>query len=157
MEKFELEKLNAIKSLKSADHVLTMTFPLVKDPKLLLAVLQNLYLAFDYGSNAVLHYEYMYKRISNVPLEINSKMKYLNSSRLNIEKDLLYTYVELKELYDGYKKSPVTFSRQNKFIICTSDYKTTELNPDLLKKYVSKAKIFISHVHNITPLQWKRA
>ena len=157
MELFEIEKVSAIKSLKSADHILTMTFPLIKDPKLLLAVLQNVCKSFDHGANAVLQYEYMYKRISRVPEELNLKIKYLNSNRLKIEKSLLHTYVELKQLNEGYKKSPVTFSRQNKFIICANDYKTMELTPDLLKNYISKAKVFISHVNIITPLKWKHA
>jgi len=63
MEKFqELRELSK-KRIRVADHMLTMTYPLVQDSKLLLAVVENIFLALTYIMGSVLHYERTFKRI----------------------------------------------------------------------------------------------
>ena len=45
MEKYEELRDMARKKIQIADHMLTMTYPMIKDPKLLLAVMENIFLA----------------------------------------------------------------------------------------------------------------
>ena len=67
MERFQELRDAANKKLKLADHILTMTYPMVKDPRLLLSSLENLFLAYTYGMSSLLYYERLFKRIPLFP------------------------------------------------------------------------------------------
>jgi hypothetical protein len=41
MEEFQVLRDKAVEKIKIADHMLFMTYPLVKDPKLLMSILEN--------------------------------------------------------------------------------------------------------------------
>ena len=60
--------------LSVADHLLTQTYPLVKDPKLLLAVLQNLVEAVDAGVTSALHAEVSGKRLMAMPPDAETRL-----------------------------------------------------------------------------------
>ena len=62
-EKFILSLERAKHQLKTADHLVYMTFPLVKENKLLLKALEEIYQSLINTINAILQYEYAYKRI----------------------------------------------------------------------------------------------
>ncbi|MCP3682530.1 MAG: hypothetical protein GY861_07545, partial [bacterium] len=46
MEKFQEAREKARKNINVADHMFCMTYPLVKDNRLLLAILENIFLGF---------------------------------------------------------------------------------------------------------------
>ena len=99
MEKFQELRDSAGKKLQIADYMLTMTYPLVKDQKLLLSAVENLFLAYSYSISSLLHYERLFKRIPPFPDDFSSKIdlfadrcmgKYgIDSENLRIVKDLL--------------------------------------------------------------------
>ena len=60
-----VSKMN--KSFKTADHLAFVTFPLLKDPKLLVQIIWNLNKSLNLGMEALLYYERMYKRIGMYP------------------------------------------------------------------------------------------
>jgi len=63
-EKF-IENLDKAASLlQTADHMLYMTYPLVKEKRLLLKILNETYTVVLSTVNAILQYEYFYKRIN---------------------------------------------------------------------------------------------
>ena len=47
MESYEIARDKAKRHVKIADHMLTQTYPLIQDPKLLIAVMDNIFNAFD--------------------------------------------------------------------------------------------------------------
>ena len=62
-EKF-IESLDkASEVLKTADHMLYMTYPLIKEKRLLLKILNEIYFVILNTLNAILQYEYFNKRI----------------------------------------------------------------------------------------------
>ena len=64
MEKF-IENLDKSASLlQTADHMLYMTYPLIREKRLLLKILNETYLVVLGIVNAILQYEYFYKRIN---------------------------------------------------------------------------------------------
>ena len=63
MEKFHQDLKEAIKSLQIADHMTYVTFPLVNEQRLLLKIFDEIYKSIISCINAILNYEYMYKRI----------------------------------------------------------------------------------------------
>lgn len=152
MEKFEELMDAAQKKLKIAEHLLTVTYPLVKDPKLLFPVAENLFLAFSYGIGSLLYYERLYKRVPPFPDDFKSKFGLFReecSARYNIDKTHIAAMQDLREIILAHKKSPMSFSRKESFIICDQSYFTRTLSYGLLKGYTEKAKLFIKKLSTI--------
>lgn len=63
MEKFQEYRQKARQHLKNADYLVTMTYPMVGDSKLLLAAAENLADALNLSILSVLAYEQLYRRI----------------------------------------------------------------------------------------------
>ena len=63
MEQFQIERELAKQKIKVADHIISVTYPLVKDPKLLLGVLENIHSALMHCISAILEYDRLFKRI----------------------------------------------------------------------------------------------
>ena len=152
MEKYLEAKKKALKNLYIADHILTMTYPLIQDPKLLLAVCENIFLGLTNSIASLLYFERLYKRIP--PFHDNFESKYNMFKmrcveRFNISKEYLKFILEIKEIIYENKKSPVTFSKKNKFVICSDNYKLKTLSLEELKQYLEKAKLFIHEICSI--------
>lgn len=152
MEKFQELRDAARKKLQLADHILTMTYPMVKDPHLLLSSVENLFLAFSYGMGSVLHYERTFKRIPPFPDDFASKFELFRdkcAKRYDIPEEHLKIIKGLREIIVAHKKSPVEFSRKENFVICAEDYRMRAISPDEVKGYIEKAKLFIKGVTTI--------
>jgi len=152
MERFQELRDKARQNLKFADHMLTVTYPLVRDPKMLLSVLDNIFLSLTHTMGSILHHERLFKRIPHFEDNFQSKfnMFRLRITRLyNINIEYITLIQEVKDLIVEHKKSPVEFSRKDKFVICTNTYKIKTVSVDHLKKYLAKAKLFIQEASNI--------
>src|SRR3990167_581639 len=64
MEKFLENLYTAEKNLRTADHMVYVTFPLIKDKRLLLKIVQELKGIIINCITSILQYEYLYKRVS---------------------------------------------------------------------------------------------
>jgi len=152
MEKFQELKESAKKKITIADHMLTQTYPLVKDAKLLLAVLENVFLALSYSMSSVLHYDRLFKKINILPENFEAKFHVFKDKcvpRYKIDKEYLNLVREIKEIIIAHKKSPVEFVRNDRFVICSENYRMKTVSVDQLKKYIAKSKIFIQETSNI--------
>jgi len=152
MEKFQELREDAKKKLQLADHILTMTYPIVKDPRLLLSSIESLFLAYSYGMSSVLHYERIFKRIPSFPENFSSKIKVFRDiciKRYDIDLEYLKIIKDLRDILVAHKKSPVEFTRGDSFVICDEDYRTRIISLNEVKKYVEKAKLFINNVYTI--------
>lgn len=151
MEKFQEFRELANKKMQLADHILTMTYPMVKDSRLFLTVVENMFLALSYGMSSILHYEMLFKRVSLFPDDFRSKFELFKDvcRRYNIDKDYLMLLQETRDIIIQHKKSPVEFSRKDQFVICNGNYRMKPISANMLKGYISKAKSFISEANNI--------
>ncbi|MCH8329482.1 MAG: hypothetical protein IIB81_03760 [Nanoarchaeota archaeon] len=152
MEKFQELRSAANKKLQLADHILTMTYPLVKDPHLLLSSIENLFLAFSYGMGSVLHYERIFKRVPPFSDNFASKFELFRdkcAKKYDIDSEYLKIIKDLRDIIIAHKKSPMEFSRNERFVICNGDYRTRIISPNEVKSYVQKAKLFIKNVSTI--------
>lgn len=142
----------AVKNIKIADHMLTQTYPLVKDPKILLAVLENTFLSLTNAMGALLHYEVMNKEISPFQENFESKFNILKlklMDKYKIDKGYVRFISDIRDMVVSHKKSPVEFARKDAFVICSDDYKLRTLTQDDMKAYVSRAKSFLQEVNSI--------
>jgi len=146
MEKFQELRDLADKKLKIADHMLTMTYPLIKDNKLLLAVMQNIFLALTYSMGSILHYERAFKKIPPFQDNFTSKFNMFRAKvveKYGISKDDVKFIQEIKDIIVQHKKSPVEFARKDTFVICSDDYKMKTISIDNMREYLNKTRSFI--------------
>jgi len=152
MEQFQEAIQKANQKLKIADHMIFMTYPLVKDSKLLLSIIQNIFLALTSAMSAILYYERIFKKIPSFNDNFDSKFTIFRSKcvdRLNIDKKYVKLISEIKDVIIEHKKSPVEFERNNKFVICSSTYRMRTISIEEIKKYITETKLFIQEANNI--------
>lgn len=152
MDKITEYSDKAARNLKIADHILTQTYPSLNDPKLLLAVLENLFLAMNHGLTALLHHEEYHSRVPKFQDEFDSK---LNLFKLKVVKpykitpDVVAFIHDLKSKVSAHKKRPVEFGRKDQFVMCSDTYQTQVISASQLKKDLQKTKLFLHLVQSI--------
>ncbi len=152
MEAYQRLREEASKKISLADHMLFVTYPLVKDAKLLLAVMENIFLAHTHIMGSLLYYERMYKRVAPFFDTFESKYRLFSekcSQRYAIEHEYLDLMREVKDILTAHKRSPIEFSRKDQFVICSDDYQLKVLKAEDIKTLVSKTKEFFNKVDSL--------
>ena len=144
MEKFLENIIAAEKKIQIVDHMIYVTFPLIKDKRLLLKILQEIKNAVMDCISSILQYEYLYKRII---LYKNPKSNFkifieMCTPRYQITKEEINLILELFDFIEKHRESPFEFIKDDKVIILSND-----LNPKTLT--IEKTKEFLMLVKNI--------
>jgi hypothetical protein len=153
MEKFQELREISKRKLTLADHILTQTYPLLKDPKLLLAAIENIFLAYTNSISSLLYYERLFKRIPNFQDTYESKFRIFEercSFKYHIKEENINIIKEIKNIILQHRKSPIEFTREDQFIICSNDYSMKTIKYKQLKEMIINAKQFIDKVNTIT-------
>lgn len=151
MEKHQVAKLRAERHMKIADHMLTQTYPLLKDPKLLLAVVENIFMAMRYSMEALLYFDRYYKRIPPFQENYESKFNMFRArlqQRYGILPEHVTTMQNVRELIMQHKNSPVEFTRGDRFVICSDSFGMKTIDVEQIKKFIGSAKNFCSQVNH---------
>ena len=152
MESYTVLMEESKKDIKIADHMINVTYPLIKDPKLIVSVAERLYFSLMNAVNALLGYEHAYKRIDTYPEDYEKKIEVFNThlvKQYNLDNAILNLIKELKVLVDFRKKSPVEIVQKDKLVVYSSGYNTKSIKFDVIKSYVQEAKVFINKVNGI--------
>ncbi len=152
MEQFQSAREDAKKNIKLADHMITVTYPLIKDSKLLLAVMENLFLAYTNAMSSILHYDRLFKRIPAFPDTFEGKFRMFRNKCMlkhNLSKNFANEIQDIREIMEEHRKSPVEFSRKDRFVICSDNYNMKSLSPEDIRRHIEKAKLFIQAMDNI--------
>jgi len=152
MEEFQKARDEAKKNIKIADHMLSVTYPLIKDPKLLLAIIENIFLAYTNAMNAIVYYDRLFKRIPPFQDSFESRFNVFRQRCLikhNLPRNFATEIQELKDIITEHKNSPIEFSRNDKFVICSDNYRIKTISLNDIKNYIEKAKLFIQAMDNI--------
>jgi hypothetical protein len=154
MEKFQEARAEAKKRLLLADHMLSLTYPLVKDTRLLIAITENLFLALMNSLAALLYYERAFKRIPPFHDNFDSKFNMFTeevSKSHNLSRKYAKLLMEVRALLLAHRESPIEFSRNENFVMCTENYKNMKtISVDSLKDYLMLTKQFMKEVEAIT-------
>jgi hypothetical protein len=148
-----LEKIQkANNKIKNSDYLISTTYNLVKDPKVLLNVVRNLSDAVDFAISALLYRDRDLKLISNFHDSPISRMnlfiqKFSKKYGFTIKDNKFIT--ELHEIMDNHNNSPIEFSRNKEFIICDSSYKFKKINIDAAKDFLEKGKSLVFRIEKI--------
>jgi hypothetical protein len=153
MEKFLELRLKALEYLKVADQSIKFTYQLVKDNKVLVTAVNGLFMAMASAIGSLLYYELKYKRVPAFEDNFEAKYQLMRTNvleRYHIDPSYLKLARQLKDLVIAHKNSPIEFSREGKFVICSDDYKIKEITPDSLREAYAKTKLFIEEVITLT-------
>jgi hypothetical protein len=135
--------LKICKRLK-IDHIIYVTFPLLKDKNILIQILLGIKEAIVECINSILQYEYLHKRIelSKDPNQNFELFKKKCSRYYSIEEKEVNLIENLFDLARSHKKSPMEFMKEGKVII---------LSDNMLKKAftVEDLKIFLKMSKNV--------
>jgi hypothetical protein len=148
-----IAKEKARQQYDSAFHLLNVTFPLVKDPKLLMGIIYNIFSSMEYSMDAILNYE---KQLRLVPQHSNVFQSKFNIFRLksvrrnNIPGRIITQMMEVKELIELHKQSPTEFQRGNRFVICTKDYRMKVISLKDIRNQLDIVKEFLDLSEKIT-------
>jgi len=152
MEEFQVLRDKALQKIKVADHMIFMTYPALKDPKLLLAIVENVFASLDYGVSALLHYERLFKQIPPFNDTYASRMEVFKRRMIpkhRLSPNYVNLIMDVKSILSEHKNSPVTFIRKDKFVICSPSYSMKAIDINLVKKYIFEAKVFLNTVNKI--------
>ncbi|MCF7865849.1 hypothetical protein K9M18_00235 [Candidatus Woesearchaeota archaeon] len=153
MERFQELREKAKQDIRKADHLLTTTYSLIQEPKILLSVANNLFIALENTMTALLEYERTFKRIPAFSESFDLKFTLYKNKlepKYNLNKDFSRMLQDLNEIVKAHGKSPIEFSRKDKYVICSDSYEVRTLSQQDLKRMLSKAKVFIELINNIT-------
>ena len=153
MEQFQESREKAKKNIQIADHMLGVTYPLVKDTKLLVAIMENIFLAHTNAMAAILYHERVFKRIPPFQDTFDSKFNMFRErcvEKYEFDKSEVADMRDIKELLVQHRKSPMEFVRKDRFVICSDNYRMKTLSLVDIQSYISKAKIFIEKMNSIT-------
>jgi hypothetical protein len=151
MERFQELREKAVRSIKIADHMLSVSYPLLNDPKILVSAANNLLQAVDHSMTSVLEHEKLFKRIQNYPDTVQGRFALFKQRVLkgNVDKD--YAVVnELMVIVDNHKSSTMEFPRQDKFVIASESYELRTLTVQELKDYLVKVKGIVEQLYEMT-------
>lgn len=153
MEKFQLLREEALDNFKKADHMLTVTYPMIGDTRILLNVADNIFLSLTKAMSSVVYHDRLFKYVPSFNDNFEGKFLVFKDKCMRKHKiDLEYAKIiqEVKEIVMLHKQSPVEFKRKDRFVICTENYRMIAITVNMLKDYLKKTKEFISIVQLIT-------
>jgi hypothetical protein len=142
LEKYQESMKDALKNIRVADHIIYITYPVIKDKRLLLKSLDAIYDSIVNIINAVLQYEYIWKRVQIYSNPNDNFETFINKSskRYNISPEDISGIQTLFSLVESYKKSAMEFMRKEKIVIMSPGLSTTTLDAEKVKKYLSLAR-----------------
>ncbi len=137
----------------NAFHLLTVTYPTVHEPQLLLGVLQNIFNSMAASMDSILAYE---RQLLLVPQyntnEFKDKFRLFQQKsmrRHNVPSSYVELMFELKLTLELHKKSPMEFSRGGRIVICDKDYNLRTVSPAEVQRYLQQAKEFLEQTEKI--------
>ncbi|MEX0920709.1 MAG: hypothetical protein WDZ62_00385 [Candidatus Pacearchaeota archaeon] len=150
MEKFIENIAKAEKTIMAADHMTYVTFPLIKDKRLLLKVIQEIKNAITLCINSILQYEYFQKRINLYKDPTSNFRTFVKkcAPRYNISNEEIETIMELFDIVKKHKESPFEFAKDNKIIILSNSLKPKTLGLENVKEFLILAKNILKKAKN---------
>ena len=156
MDSFQSLKSQAQQKLNVADHLLSTTYNLIKEPKLLISVMENIFQAMECAMDALLEYEKNFKSLGSYSSTFQGKFDMFRrkvATKYNISPEILNFITELASIIDEHKKSTVEFSRKQKLVMTDNDYNLRTLAPDDVKKKLAVARKYIDQLFHIAKFE----
>ncbi len=142
MEKFLGYLKEAEKIIQKVDHIVYITYPLIKDKRLLLKILLETKIAITNCINSILYHEYLYKKIT---LYKNAKTNFKTfnekcSPKYRITKEEIELILELFDIVKKHNQSSMEFMRNEKIVILSANLEPKTITIEQTKGFLLLAK-----------------
>jgi len=123
MRKFLENIYEAEKIINKINHMAYVTYPVVKDKKLLLKILVETRVAIARLINSILQYEFLFKRIRIYKDSRENMKTFINkcAQRYNISQNEVNLIIELFDIVNMHKNSTFEFRKHEKLVILNHD------------------------------------
>ncbi len=153
VERYQELLASAKKETELADHLIYVTYPIIKEAKFLLAIAEHVIKASRSAVEALLAFEQHYKRIE--PFSTNfAVMAQTYKEKVepfySLDPKFHRLLLKLQEIQAMNSQAPVRFKRGEKYILANHEYKLTTLDFESVKKYSNLAKHFVAEVTRLT-------
>lgn len=139
------------KLFRAADHLAYVTYPFLKDNKLIIAITENLYNSMIYHLTALLQFEIYYKRLHEMPLDTLDKIRAFQEHcmhRYNFNARQIEIIKDLHNLMKERKSSIMEFCRNDKYIIY-NNLEVKSISISTLRNYLFISKDFVRKINLI--------
>lgn len=153
MEKFKELRERAKQNIKVADHMITMSYSMFKDPKILVSAINSLMQAVDNSITSMLEYEKLFKNIPVYHESIDVKFDLFKKKiipKYKLTKNHEKLIKTLLELSNAHKDSSMEFPRKDKFVMCSDTYEMRTIKVSDLKLLIRDAKQLVDDAYKVT-------
>jgi len=149
-EKFQENLEDAIKNLQIADHLAYITLPLVKDNRLLLKIFDSIYKSIISCINAILNYEYLYKRIKIYKSTEENLQTFVHkcAKNYNLTNKQIKEIQQIILLNKQHKQSAMEFVKKDKVVILSDSLGTQIIDIQKIKEYLLLSKELLRNTRN---------
>lgn len=142
MEKILENLKEAEKTIRNTDHLIYLTFPLIKEKRILIKAITEIKIATKKCIGSILQYEYLNK---NIKLYKDSKINFQTfkkkcSKKYQITQKEIEILTELFNLAKFQKKSSMEFMKDNKIIIMGENYPPQQITLEKIKEFLITSK-----------------
>ncbi|MBI2665742.1 hypothetical protein HYX12_03920 [Candidatus Woesearchaeota archaeon] len=124
-------------------HLLKVSYPMLKDPKVLVGVVHNLLHSAEESMDTILTYDRKKMLIPAYPTNFHGRFDVFqrrSAPRYKIPVEISSALLKMKEITQDQQKSPVEFSRDKNFVLCSKDYKTRVISSQEVQEFLEKTK-----------------
>ncbi len=128
-------------TIRTADHILYVTYPVLKENRLLIKALEEINNAVVRIIEEIMNREYSLK---NIKIYSDARTNFTTFEQFCVKKYGLSEELEgikqILHLFNAHKSSSAEFSRPNKFVIMSDSLKTESLTLQRIKEFLVVAK-----------------
>jgi hypothetical protein len=142
MEKIIRNLESATNLIKTSDHLVYLTFPLLQDKRILLKAVLRIKESVNFCINSILKYEYLK---SNIKLYKDPKKNFkifkdFCAEKYQITNQEIKEIIELFELSSYQEKSVVDFMKNQRVILLSESMEKKEISLEKAKSFLHLAK-----------------
>jgi hypothetical protein len=151
MEKFIEYLHEAEQMVKKVDHMTYVTFPLIKDKRILLKIILETKMAITNCINSILQYEYIFRRISlyRDPKENFKTFTDRCAWRYGITREDIVKIIELFNIVEKHRQSSLEFVKNEKIVILSGNMKKETLELEKIKEFLNLAKKILKNTKDV--------
>lgn len=150
-KKFATDIIDADRSWQTAEHIIKVVMPVVKDEKLLLRALETIYSGTVKSISIILKYEYILKRVELKSESSKNLQTFFNkcSHRYGLSDEDNSKLKNLIFLGKKHKESGFEFSRVGKMVILGDDLRAFEVNKHTIEGFIHVLRKLIENTRRV--------
>ena len=135
----------AFDHFQTAEHLYHTTFPVAKEPKLLLAIVKSISNGIEYFIQSLLEQEKL-----SVPEGLLQKINTLRPliQKHHLSNEEIVFMLRIQEILHLQQQSPVEFKRGDTRVICSDDYDIEVLSPKDVENFLQHLKKILQNTKN---------